>query len=297
MAGRSDHDERQRRPRQAIPVNDQGEVVLRLEARDDEVEPPRPEPKLEQSIRRRRHDRGAIGDVDRLATVRASMCAAIASESAMTSSASRTLKRFGLAEVRATEPTPLARSASSPSKCTAVRIPVARRIGTNGPFAGLNITTTSGRLRNTAWIVDTAVWVRVSSDFDRIAGRLTSSIPRYAVSCWPGFRQYTTTRWPYVARREPISSAAVSKPPYRAGTPRVPRSPIFNARSPRSLAPGQPLYDVGPRRRHGQASVSAVAATGMTANSSVNGSFMPGAPGAGPTVIVAGAGANFKGPQ
>jgi len=57
-------------------------------------------------------------------------------------------------------------------------IPVARRIGTNGPFAGLNITTTSGRLRTTAWIVETAVCVSVSSAFDRIAGRFTSSIPQ-----------------------------------------------------------------------------------------------------------------------
>ena len=89
------------------------------------MEPPWIEPKLGQSIRGGRHDRCAVRDVGRLATVGASDVRGDRlgiGDDVIREPDAPTLR---LTEVRSAEPTPLARSASSPSKCTVVLIPAA----------------------------------------------------------------------------------------------------------------------------------------------------------------------------
>ncbi len=165
------------------------------------------------------------------------MWAAIASESAMTSSASRTLQRSASRKYASAEPTPLRPLGVQPVEMHGRPDPGRLQHRHERSIRRIEHHYDVGAAEDHGMDRGDSRMGSVSSDFDRIAGRLTSSIPRYALSRWPGFRQYTTTRWPYVARRAPISSAAVSKPPYRAGTPRVPRSPTFNVGSTRSQDP------------------------------------------------------------
>ena len=102
----------------------------------------------------------------------------------------------------------------------------ARSIGSSGALAALNTMAASTRAQS-GGTTDSAVWLRVSRDRLRNDGQVHQ--PHALVARRAGAtvrrRRGGSRRRPRVpasTSREPTSSTQVSKPPYRAGTPRVP---------------------------------------------------------------------------
>src|SRR5690606_35450297 len=161
-----------------------------------------------------------------------------------------------------------------PSTASAVAMPARRRSGSTPKFALLHTSAKSNSSPH-AWRAARQVCTTVSRCLRVGAGSTTRRTPRYSCPSSVGstlfVRPYTVTWCPRTARRTASCSAKVSKPPYAAGMPRVPRIAMrrglacaLSSRADGALRSSMRASSVPPDLRSAKTSHAGVARRGLS---------------------------------